>query len=146
MVEEKLDLIMAARPTTELEQGWSYMETGVTKIQRILEGLPEPAFVPEQYMLLYTYVLLYNVQQLCLVLILTTVDYVIHRTIYNMCTQKPPHDYTQELYDRYKVAIDDYNNQTVSMLILASLCLICIKKSLSKRFDIFLFVVRWCLL
>jgi len=28
---------------------------------------------------------------------------VAGRTIYDMCTQKAPHDYSQELYERYKI-------------------------------------------
>ncbi|KAH9615393.1 hypothetical protein KSS87_019632, partial [Heliosperma pusillum] len=54
----------------------------------ILEGLPEPPFSSEDYMMLYT-------------------------TIYNMCTQKPPHDYSQQLYDNYKQAFVDYLKDTV---------------------------------
>lgn len=42
------------RKTIDLEQGWDYMQTGITKLKRILEGLPEPAFDSEQYMMLYT--------------------------------------------------------------------------------------------
>lgn len=50
--------------------------------------------------------------------------YVIHRTIYNMCTQKPPYDYSHELYERYKGIFKVYNEQTVRLLILSSLYLI----------------------
>ncbi|CAH8250975.1 unnamed protein product [Arabidopsis lyrata] len=71
-----------------LEEGWPFMEAGVTKLHRILEELPEPAFESVQYMNLYT-------------------------TIYNMCVQKPPHDFSQQLYDKYRGVIDDYNKQTV---------------------------------
>jgi len=42
------------RKTIDLEQGWDYMQTGITKLKRILEGLNEPAFDSEQYMMLYT--------------------------------------------------------------------------------------------
>ncbi|KAJ8444726.1 hypothetical protein Cgig2_030400 [Carnegiea gigantea] len=83
MVEKMND-----RKVIELEQGWDFMETGITKLKRILEGLPEPPFNSEDYMMLYT-------------------------TIYNMCTQKPPHDYSQQLYDNYKQAFVDYINSTV---------------------------------
>ncbi|CAB80750.1 putative cullin-like 1 protein [Arabidopsis thaliana] len=76
------------RKTIDLEQGWDYMQTGITKLKRILEGLNEPAFDSEQYMMLYT-------------------------TIYNMCTQKPPHDYSQQLYDKYREAFEEYINSTV---------------------------------
>ena len=42
------------RKTIDLDQGWDYMQTGITKLKRILEGLPEPQFDSEQYMMLYT--------------------------------------------------------------------------------------------
>lgn len=47
------------RKTIDLDQGWDYMQTGITKLKRILEGLPEPQFDSEQYMMLYTYVVPY---------------------------------------------------------------------------------------
>ena len=31
-----------------------------------------------------------------------------------MCTQKPPHDYSQQLYDKYKEAFEEYINSMVS--------------------------------
>ncbi|XP_027352110.1 cullin-1 isoform X1 [Abrus precatorius] len=71
------------RKTTDLDQGWDYMQKGITKLKRILEGLPETPFSSEEYMMLYT-------------------------TIYNMCTQKPPYDFSQQLYDKYKEAFDEY--------------------------------------
>ena len=30
-----------------------------------------------------------------------------------MCTQKPPHDYSQQLYDKYKEAFEEYINSMV---------------------------------
>ncbi|KAB2632415.1 cullin-1-like [Pyrus ussuriensis x Pyrus communis] len=38
----------------EWAEGWIYMQQGVTKLKRILEGLPETQFTPEEYMMLYT--------------------------------------------------------------------------------------------
>jgi hypothetical protein len=35
------------------------------------------------------------------------------RTIYNMCTQKPPQDYSQQLYDRYRESFEEYINSMV---------------------------------
>jgi cullin 1 len=43
------------RKIIELDQGWEYMEKGITKLKRILEGLPEPPFSSVEYMMLYTY-------------------------------------------------------------------------------------------
>ncbi|KAL9229009.1 hypothetical protein vseg_004527 [Gypsophila vaccaria] len=79
---------MASRSVIELEEGWEFMEKGVTKLKRILEELPEPAFNSEDYILLYT-------------------------TIYNMCTQKQEHDYSQQLYENYKQVFVDYMHDTV---------------------------------
>ncbi|XLR51939.1 hypothetical protein S83_002611 [Arachis hypogaea] len=79
---------MSERKTIDLEQGWDFMQKGITKLKNILEGLPEPQFSSEDYMMLYT-------------------------TIYNMCTQKPPHDYSQQLYDKYKEAFEEYIQSTV---------------------------------
>jgi hypothetical protein len=35
------------------------------------------------------------------------------RTIYNMCTQKPPYDYSEQLYGRYREAFNSYINDKV---------------------------------
>jgi len=45
---------MDDQTTTELEQGWKFMEKGIAKLKRILEGLNEPPFNSEEYMMLYT--------------------------------------------------------------------------------------------
>ncbi|KAI3904112.1 hypothetical protein MKW92_049025 [Papaver armeniacum] len=76
------------RPVILLDHGWGLMQTGITKLIKILEGLPEPQFNSDSYMMLYT-------------------------TCYNMCTQKPPHDYSQQLYEKYKEAFENYINETV---------------------------------
>ncbi|XP_045833452.1 cullin-1-like [Trifolium pratense] len=71
------------RKTIDLDQGWAHMQSGIAKLKRILEGLPEPQFSSEEYMMMYT-------------------------TIYNLCTQKPPSDYSQQIYDKYKGCFDEY--------------------------------------
>ena len=43
-----------------------------------------------------------------------TSPYVIYRTIYNMCTQKPPHDYSEQLYNKYRDAFTKYITNSVS--------------------------------
>ena len=53
-----------------------------------MEAEDEASFTAEHYMNLYT-------------------------TIYNMCTQKPPHDYSAELYARYAAAFTRYNQEQV---------------------------------
>jgi len=41
-------------------------------------------------------------------------EYMTYFTlVYNMCTQKPPHNYSEQLYQRYKKAISDYLNSAV---------------------------------
>jgi hypothetical protein len=46
------------RRTIDLEEGWAFMQKGITKLKNILEGKPEPQFSSEDYMMLYTFVLL----------------------------------------------------------------------------------------
>lgn len=48
-------MTMNQRNTIDLEQGWDFMQKGITKLKNILEGLPEPQFSSEDYMMLYTY-------------------------------------------------------------------------------------------
>ncbi|KAK4748496.1 hypothetical protein SAY87_015082 [Trapa incisa] len=82
-------LVMTSdRKKIDLQQGWEFMQKGITKLKNILEGLPEPQFSSSDYMMLYT-------------------------TIYDMCTQKPPHDYSQQLYDKYKESFEEYIISTV---------------------------------
>ncbi|RWW67943.1 hypothetical protein BHE74_00024600 [Ensete ventricosum] len=45
---------MHERKTIDLEQGWEFMQKGITKLKNILEGLPEQQFSSEDYMMLYT--------------------------------------------------------------------------------------------
>jgi cullin 1 len=79
---------MNQRNIINLEQGWNFMLEGITKLTNILEGLPGPQFSSEERIMLYT-------------------------TIYNMCTQKPPHDYSQQLYDKYRECFEEYIRTTV---------------------------------
>lgn len=48
-------MTMSERKTIDLEQGWEFMQKGITKLKNILEGLPEAQFSSEDYMMLYTY-------------------------------------------------------------------------------------------
>ena len=59
------------------------VQTGIDKLIRILEDDPTTCFTAEEYMTLYT-------------------------TTYNMCTQKAPHEYSEELYQRYRKVFEDY--------------------------------------
>ncbi|MCD7471288.1 Cullin-1 [Datura stramonium] len=71
----------------EWEEGWDFIQKGIKKVKRILEGQQE-SFRAEENMMLYT-------------------------LIYNMCSQRPPHNYDQQLYDKYKEAFDEYISSTV---------------------------------
>ena len=63
-----------------------------------------------------------------------------------MCTQKPPNDYSQVLYDRYKQALDDHIESVVRVLLLIShpFCFGCFFCDLAARFRrcTFRFLVR----
>ncbi|KAJ9154482.1 hypothetical protein P3X46_027809 [Hevea brasiliensis] len=83
---------MNERKTIYLDEGLEFIQKGITKLKNILEGLPEPKFSSEDYMMLYT-------------------------TIYNMCTQKPPHDYSQQLYNKYRESFEEY----ITSMVLPSL-------------------------
>jgi hypothetical protein len=43
------------RKVIELEQGWAFMQTGITKLKNLLEGVPEQQFNSEEYIRLYEY-------------------------------------------------------------------------------------------
>ncbi|MFS7922632.1 putative cullin [Helianthus anomalus] len=79
---------MSERGPMNLEQGWGLMQRGITKLKNILEDLPESPFSSEEYMMFY-------------------------QLVFNMCTQKPPHDYSQQLYDKYRESFEDYITSTV---------------------------------
>ncbi|XP_019100862.1 PREDICTED: putative cullin-like protein 2 [Camelina sativa] len=64
-------------------EGWSYIQKGITKLIKIIEGEPEPPFEVTHYMKLYT-------------------------TIYSMCIQSTDDDYSQQLYDKFRQVIEDY--------------------------------------
>ncbi|XP_055832836.1 cullin-1-like [Solanum dulcamara] len=78
---------MRRRSIVEFEEGWDFIQKGIKKVKRILEGKPE-SFRAEESMMLYT-------------------------VIYNMCSQAPPHSYAPQLYDKYKEVLDEYINSTV---------------------------------
>lgn len=89
------------------------MQSGIGKLKRLLEGEDETSFNAEQYMMLYTYV------RSCMIAASRHVHPYIYslfhlcRTIYNMCTQKPPHDYSEQLYNRYRDCFSQYISEKV---------------------------------
>ena len=58
-------MTMSERKTIDLEQGWEFMQKGITKLKNILEGLPESQFSSEDYMMLYTYPFLCHFSSYC---------------------------------------------------------------------------------
>ncbi|GMI76049.1 cullin 1, AUXIN RESISTANT 6, INCURVATA 13 [Hibiscus trionum] len=72
----------------EFDQGWADMQKGISKLKRLLAGEEETPFSTREYMMLYT-------------------------TIYNMCIQKGAHDYSEQLYNKYKETLDEYITSTV---------------------------------
>lgn len=54
-VEDNSHMTMNERKTIDLEQGWEFMQKGITKLKNILEGLPESPITSEEYMMAYTY-------------------------------------------------------------------------------------------
>lgn len=80
---------MCSDTIIEYEQGCRFLETGVSKLTRILEEeTSEKPFTREQYLEYYT-------------------------TIYNMCIQENPHNYSQRLYHKYHDIVEHYANETV---------------------------------
>jgi len=94
------------------------MQNGINKLIRLLEGEPgEEQFNAEQYMNLYT-------------------------TIYNMCTQKPPHDYSEQLYGKYKEAFNHYITEKVMPSLREHRDEVLLKE-LYKRWGNHKLMVRW---
>ncbi|DBA74791.1 TPA: Cullin-1 [Trebouxia sp. C0005] len=108
---------MNERRVVDLEDGWSHMASGISKLKRLLEGENETSFNAEQYMMLYT-------------------------TIYNMCTQKPPHDYSEQLYNRYRDCFSLYITEKV-LPALKDKKDEYLLKELLKRWDNHKVMVRW---
>ncbi|CAH8365722.1 unnamed protein product [Eruca vesicaria subsp. sativa] len=72
----------------DFEQGWDYIETGITALKRHSESLPVPKFTLEQYCDLYT-------------------------AVYKMCVQKSPYDFSSQLYQKCCETMEEYMNSTV---------------------------------
>ncbi|KAI3966511.1 hypothetical protein MKW92_051790 [Papaver armeniacum] len=70
---------MGTTKIIELEEGWEILQNEITKLINTLEGVPDSP----NYGSIYT-------------------------TVFNMCNQKPPYDYSGKLYERYKGVFDDY--------------------------------------
>jgi cullin 1 len=101
-----------------LEEGWKEMEVGIAKVKRLLEGAVEELSATS-WMSSYT-------------------------IIYNMCTQKPPYDYSEQLYSRYMHVFKEYIESSVmpELLLLPHLDEVMLK-ALMKRWNNHKLMVRW---
>ncbi|XP_074358910.1 cullin-1-like [Apium graveolens] len=79
---------MNEKKTIDFDNGWEIIQKGITNFKKILEDQTEPKFNIEDYMKLYS-------------------------TVYGMCTQNPPHDYSGQLYDKYREVFEEHINSTV---------------------------------
>ncbi|KAH0913681.1 hypothetical protein HID58_037002 [Brassica napus] len=77
-----------SREPITIEDGFKLIDAAVTKLTRIIEGKPEPPFLPEEYIGNYT-------------------------IVYNMCIQKPPHDSSGPLYEKYGAILQAYDKLTI---------------------------------
>jgi len=80
---------MPDKELIQLEEGWNELQRGIDKLKSYLEGESPSAFTADEYMLLYT-------------------------MVYNMCTQKHPHDFSEQLYQRYQEAFSAYISDRVA--------------------------------
>lgn len=72
-----------------LEDGWETLRVGaIQKLQTIIEGDWETPLTAKEYSELYS-------------------------TCYNMCTQKPPNNWAEQLYNRYSQSIKEYLQRAV---------------------------------
>lgn len=85
---------MYGKTIIDFEEGCECLETGVSKLTRILEeettSETEIPIDPEEYLTAYT-------------------------TIYNMCCQTPPHNHSQRLYDKYHDIVERYTYKKVTI-------------------------------
>lgn len=100
--------------------GFAQVSEGIEKLKGLLEGQPSTSqFNAQEYMNLYTFAPSIDVASMPLLCILAIgIAHWHHlprlcRTIYNMCTQKPPHDFSQSLYDRYNSTFEHYLQHSV---------------------------------
>lgn len=69
------------------------MQKGIDKLTAFLEDSLDASFTADEYMTQYT-------------------------TIYNMCTQRSPHEFSEQLYERYKNAFVSYLRDQVRVPLL----------------------------
>ena len=81
------------REIIELGPGWTQCSHYIDKLIKFLEKETDSAFTSEEYMNFYT-------------------------IVYNMCTQKNPYDFSQQLYQRYRDSFTGYISDKVAPVLL----------------------------
>ena len=76
------------KPIILFDNGWKEMLIGINKLIHILDDTNSEQFTEDEYMQLYT-------------------------VIYTMCTQRDPHDYSPQLYVKYREIYENYIVSTV---------------------------------
>ena len=84
---------MMDREIIELESGWTSCRQYIDKLIKFLEKESESAFTSEEYMNFYT-------------------------SVYNMCTQKNPYDYSSDLYGKFRDSFTSYVEAKVAPVLL----------------------------
>ncbi|KAH9681948.1 Cullin-1 [Citrus sinensis] len=72
----------------DMDEGWDIIQKWITKLRRISEGLPEPPFNVDDYVMLYS-------------------------SVYSTCIQGPHHGYSAQLYNKCKQDLEEYMSSTV---------------------------------
>ncbi|KAJ8767678.1 hypothetical protein K2173_018236 [Erythroxylum novogranatense] len=101
---------------TELDKNWNYVQEGIHKLTRILDGKPEQ-FTTEHYIMLYT-------------------------TVYNLCTHKSFNEYSMRLYDKFKESFEVYIDSTVLSSLIDKQEEFMLRE-LAKRWNNHKIMVRW---
>ncbi|KAK6164747.1 hypothetical protein DH2020_001611 [Rehmannia glutinosa] len=112
---------MAANGVTKIiewDEGWDFVQVGIRKQMIIIEGALETQFDSEEYMMLYEYpvyicvCLCVNWNKVIFSSLVILLD-IQQSTIYSMCTQDHPHDYSNRLYEKYNEVLADYVSSTI---------------------------------
>ncbi|XP_074345657.1 cullin-1-like [Apium graveolens] len=107
----------SSRKIVKLDEGVAILMRGVKKLERILEGLHDLQFTSDEYIEAYT-------------------------SVYNLCTQKPPHDYSQQLYEKYLDVFKEYIDSTV-LPSLSQKHDVFMLRELAKRWENHKVMIRW---
>ncbi|GMY21651.1 cullin-1-like isoform X2 [Fagus crenata] len=90
-----------------LDEGLRILEEGIVKAKHILIGHPpKTLFSGEDYMKFYKIVHLHEgCFEICLHVL--NILHLVDSCVYTMCSQRQPYDYSGQLYERYKTALEE---------------------------------------